>query len=191
MTFEIVKINGEPAIIGHGEIVIGDADRLLKVLIPSAKHSRGYFPLVLISPGGSVAAAFEVSRVIDKFPVFTYVPPGAECVSACAAIEFISGQEHLAIGNGKLGFHGCYNAATKEIISDCNEAIAQHSVNHGTAYGSVMAFIQHVPANEVIWIDGQQADCWAINRYTFSPQPEGYESCVFAAIRSGVPPKKQ
>lgn len=76
MTFDVMTVKGEPAIFGHGEITAGDATRLRSVLTPKAKHSYGYYSLVLESPGGSVQAAFELSRVIDSQYVNTYVAPG-------------------------------------------------------------------------------------------------------------------
>ena len=183
MTFEVVTMTGEPAILGHGDIVAGDAKRLRAVLNPAAKHSAGYFALVLSSPGGSVKAAFEVAKLMDKYPINTYVPPGAECISACAAIVFIAGQEHIVVQGGYLGFHGCYDSRTKKTLGFCNEEIANHAIEHGTAYGSVMAFIQHVPFDQIIWMDAEQSDCWAINRYKISPQPKNFEKCVFDSIR--------
>lgn len=44
MTFEIVQVGDEPAIISHGEIVSGDADRLRMVLIARAKHKGIFSP---------------------------------------------------------------------------------------------------------------------------------------------------
>lgn len=178
MTFDVVAMNGEPAIHGRGEIVPGDAVRLRAVLVPKAKHSYGYYTLVLESPGGSVQAAFELSRLIDSHYVNTYVGPGGRCVSACAAIVFIAGREHVAVPGAYLGFHGCFNAQTKRIESLCNEAIAEHAIAHGTAYGAVMAFIEKIPSNEVVWIGGREADCWGINQYDISPKPANYLQCV-------------
>lgn len=183
MTFDVAPMNGEPAIRARGEIVAGDAARLRAVLTPKAKHSYGYYTLVLESPGGSVQAAFELSRVIDAHYVNTYVAPGGRCVSACAAIVFIAGREHVAVPGAYLGFHGCFNAQTGRIESLCNEAIAEHAVAHGTAYGAVMAFIEKIPSNEVVWISGGEADCWGINRYDISPKPAKYLECVVNMVK--------
>jgi hypothetical protein len=57
----------------------------------------------------------------------------------------ISGREDVVLAGGRLGFHGCYDSQTKEVVDLCNDAIAQHALEHGTAYGSVMAFIDSVP----------------------------------------------
>lgn len=178
MTFDVVTMNGEPAIHARGEIVAGDAARLRAVLTPKAKHSYGYYTLLLDSPGGSVQAAFELSKVIDSQYVNTYVAPRGRCISACAAIVFIAGREHIAVPGAYLGFHGCFNAQTRRIETLCNEAIAEHAVAHGTAYGAVMAFIEKIPSDEVVWISGRDADCWGINRYDISPKPANYLQCV-------------
>ena len=186
MTFRTEMMQGEPVVIGDGPIVPGDAERLRAMLVPRNKHSAGYFPFLLNSPGGDVNAAFEMSRLMDKYPINTYVAPGSRCVSACAAIVFIAGKEHVAVPGSRLGFHGCYNIDTKEINNLCNEKIANHAFKHGTSYGSVMAFIQNIPYNRVIWMDGQDADCLAVNRYQISPTPIGYEKCIIDFIRDAL-----
>jgi hypothetical protein len=184
MTFDVVAKKGEPCIVGRGEIVAGDAGRLLAVLTPAAKHSEGYYSLALESPGGSVDAAFKLSKVIDSVYVNTYVATGGTCVSACAAIVFIAGREHVAVRGSRLGFHGCYDANTKRIVGLCNEEIAKHAVAHGTAYGSVMAFIHDTPADNVVWFTSREADCWGINRYGISPKPVIFEECVRLGIEN-------
>ena len=186
MTFEVVMLRAEPAIKATGEILQGDAERLKAVLVPMAKHSYGYYAMVLDSPGGDVAAAFEISRLMDKYPIHTYIAPNAKCISACAAIVFIAGKEHVAVPGSYLGFHGCYSGDTKAIIQLCNARIAEHAFQHGTAYGSVMAFIQEIPYDEIVWITGDQADCWGINKYAISSKPNGYEKCVRDAMNAAL-----
>jgi len=182
MTFEVVQRRGEPVIIASGEIGAGDSDRL-NATLSKARRSSGYYLLVLSSPGGSVKEAFALSRVMDGHYVITYVPSGSVCVSACAAIVFIAGREHVVDPDGKLGFHGCFDARTKKTVGFCNELIAQHAVAHGTAYGSIMAFIRDVPSSEIYWFNGEGVDCWAISRYEITSPPPNYERCVFDAIR--------
>jgi hypothetical protein len=186
MTFEVWNVGGEPAIIGDGEIRDGDATRLENVLTKEARHSAGYFALALNSPGGSVKPAFDLARVIDAYNINVYVPSHFVCVSACAAFVFISGREHVVLPGGRLGFHGCYDSRTKEIVDLCNDAIAQHALEYGTAYGSVMAFIRSVPHDEIIWFNSEQADCWAISRYEITSPPPNFEQCVFEAIRGAA-----
>lgn len=184
MTFEVVNMKGEPAILGSGEVIAGDAARLKIALTPKARHSLGYYALVLDSPGGSVKSAFEIAEVMDSHRVNTYVAPGGYCVSACAAIVFIAGREHVAVQGSHLGFHGCFDVNTRRIESICNEAIANHASSHGTAYGAVMAYIEKTPSEKIVWIDSQDADCWGINKYDISPEPSNYLSCVAANFRS-------
>ena len=174
----------EPAIRASGEIVAGDAGRLRAVFTPKARHSYGYYTLILDSPGGSVAAAFELSRIIDSHYVNTYVAPGGKCISACAAIVFIAGREHVTVEGGLLGFHGCFNSKTKKIERLCNEEVAEHAIAHGTSYGAVMAFIENIPHDQIVRISGEEADCWGINRYDISPKPSNYLQCVVDVLKS-------
>lgn len=183
MTFTARMMKGEPIIIATGEIKTGDDLRLKAQLTKKNMHSAGYFAMALASEGGSVEAAFALSKLMDDYPINTYVAPGASCMSACAAIVFIAGKEHVAVPGAKLGFHGCFERKTKKIDAECNERIANHALEHGTAYGSVMAFIQTVEPGRVVWLDGKDADCWAINKYQISPEPPGYEKCVIDGIK--------
>lgn len=187
MTFEVVMMRDEPAIRASGEIIAGDASRLKAVLTPKARHSYGYYALILDSPGGSVESAFDLSKVIDSHYVNTYVAPGGKCISACAAIVFIAGREHVAVEGALLGFHGCFNSRTRKIERLCNEEIAEHAFTHGTSYGAVMAFIESIPHDQIVWIRGKDADCWGINRYDISPKPSNYLQCVANLLN---PPKK-
>jgi hypothetical protein len=184
MTFEVINIRGEPAIRATGEIVPGDADRLTAVLGPNARHPLGYFNLVLDSPGGNVEAAFALAKLMDSHHFNTYVAPGATCVSACAAIVFMAGREHVAVKGARLGFHGCFSSKTKKIETLCNEQIAAHATAHGTSYGSVMAFIEEVPHDRIVWFDRRDADCWGINVYRLVPEPSNYYQCVIDAFKS-------
>ncbi|WP_218174294.1 hypothetical protein, partial [Pseudomonas tolaasii] len=113
----------------------------------------------------------------------TYIAPGGRCISACAAIIFIAGREHVAVPGSYLGFHGCFNTQTRKIETLCNEVIAEHAIAHGTAYGAVMAFIEKIPSDEVVWISGNEADCWGVNRYDISPKPVNYLKCVRNALK--------
>lgn len=183
MTIELDTMKGEPAILARGEIVPGDAKRLKAVLTSKAMHSSGYYALVLDSPGGSISEAFELSRIMDAHRVYTYVPPGGKCVGACASIVFIAGREHVAVKGSRLGFQGCPSARTKEIDVLCNEKIAEHAVAHGTSYGAVMAVIDGVQQDQILWVDGQAADCWGISRYDISPEPANYMKCVVDMIK--------
>lgn len=183
MEFQPWTHEGHPSIVGLGEIVPGDDARLRAMLTPANRHPRGHHLLILHSPGGQVEAAFAMARVMDAANVHTQVPDRARCASACAAIVFMAGQEHVVRPGGLLGFHGCVDVRTRRIAPACNERIAEHAVEHGTAWGSVMAFIAEVPADELIWIDHEGANCWALNRHLITPEPPDYEGCVFRMIK--------
>lgn len=115
MTFRIQwaeesKIN---LIIGEGPIEHGDAERLEKV-IPLADRDRyGNIRLYLNSPGGSVKAAFEIVKVMDREEFSAIVGSGSRCASACASIVYISARFHLVVGTGLIGIHSCYSVNKK------------------------------------------------------------------------------
>lgn len=185
MDFYVEQVGGEPAIFATGIIEMDDARKLMPLMRTENRHSEGYYAMVLSSDGGSVAGALEISDLMGTDFFNTYVLD--KCASACASVIFLAGKEHIVAPSGLLGFHGCYNAQNFEIVAQCNEKMAVHIVHNGNAYGALMAFIRDVPAHEMLWLDKEQADCYAINRYVITPKPEGYERCVFEIIRQSLP----
>jgi hypothetical protein len=119
-------------IAGEGPIVDGDAARL-KAIIPGAGRDRyGNIRLYLNSPGGSVAAAFAMVKIMDREEFSAIVSSNAACASACASIVYISARFHEVVGNGKLGIHSCYakttSAGNPEPSSFCNDIIAKNAI---------------------------------------------------------------
>ena len=128
------------AIFADGPIVEGDAERFQSLASKTGRDQFGNILVYLNSPGGSVAAAFELVRLMDDIEVTAIVGSGEECVSACSAIVFLSARLHLVVGTGRLGFHTCYmrdKAGAAETLPRCNEAIIQNAVDHGTSYGAL------------------------------------------------------
>lgn len=58
--------------------------------------------IVLHSQGGIVGEAMEVADLIHQRGLATYIPPGAECVSACVYV-FSAGRQRIV--QGELGVH--------------------------------------------------------------------------------------
>jgi membrane-bound ClpP family serine protease len=127
-------------VVGKGEILSGNAQRLEHALAKVKADRDGMKLLFLDSPGGSVAAAFEVAKVIDLAGnVVTGVRQGASCASACASILFIAGKIHIVGEGGKIGLHSCYNGKTNKADPLCNQRIAEFALEHGTEFGAVAA----------------------------------------------------
>lgn len=79
------------------------------------------------SPGGSVAKAIELGRLIRAMGLWTFQPRDFECVSACA-LAFMGGAERLA-QPGAIGVHRSTFGDASLSSDDAVEAIQQ-----GTAF---------------------------------------------------------
>ncbi len=196
MTFSIITMpDGHRIVAGVGEIVSGDAARLQVILQSADRDPWGNKSIALNSPGGSVAAAFEMVAVMDREKVSTIVPPGAKCASACAQVLFVSGIHRVVLEGGLLGMHSCSRAGIRSEL--CNEEIAMNAVAHGVAHGSVMAFMRYVGPSDILWFSSKDADCWGLAKWPpgmgYAPQPGELGPCVEAAIRQAsrvpVPPR--
>jgi hypothetical protein len=190
MDFSIANPGVIPVVFANGPIVEGDAERLRNALAQVPRDNSGMKTLALNSPGGSVEAAYKMASVMDSVGVSTVVPPSETCASACAAILFIAGKFHIVAEGGRLGLHTCYNGLTKIGDELCNESIASFAVQHGTAYGSVFAFMRHTSPGKVIWFSADMADCWGLSRYPQKEEPPTWNQCVLDLYRKlAAPPK--
>ena len=92
---------GGGVLLFSGDISIGDADRLKR------RIERGHISVIAFdSPGGSIAEALRIGRVIRSELIRTEVPYDAECHSACV-IAFAGGVERVP--HGPLGVHSFYS----------------------------------------------------------------------------------
>jgi uncharacterized protein YecT (DUF1311 family) len=182
--------DGFRIVLGSGEIVSGDGQRLQTALKFVRRDPFGNKNLALNSPGGAVSAAFEMVAVLDSERVTTIVPLGASCASACAQIVFVSGVHHVVLEGGRLGIHTCSHSATNVPSDFCNERIAMNAVAHGVAHGTLMAFMRYTPANEMIWFDAARVDCWGLSRWPpglgKDRAPGDFGPCVEEALRRAM-----
>ena len=82
----------------NGEIVRDTADSFYAML----EAHPDIVLLVLDSPGGLTEDARVVAETIYALGIDTFIPEGAECLSACSTIYF-GGRQHVVIG--ELGVH--------------------------------------------------------------------------------------
>jgi uncharacterized protein YecT (DUF1311 family) len=150
---------GINVLIAEGPIVSGDAERFMSESSKADRDAEGHVILVLNSLGGSVQAAFEFAKAMDRVGVFTIVPDNAMCASACASIIYPSGIRRNIVGSGRLGFHSCYTKKDGKVeeSSLCNEKIAQHAISRGIAHASVSLFVNDFGARDMAWVDRQVA----------------------------------
>jgi hypothetical protein len=163
MTFTIgPTIDGLHGVNANGEIVPGDARRLLAALAVADADASGSRRLYLNSPGGSVNEALEMARVLDRMKVTTVVRTGAACASACAEVLFISGSRNVLEYGALLGFHTCYIPVSRGPLPECNKAIADNAAAHGVDWGTAIVFLRAAGPSEMVWVGKALAECWGL-----------------------------
>jgi hypothetical protein len=187
LKLQIVKLpDGMRAVLASGSIVPGDAKRFAAALDSADKDHWGNKNVALNSEGGLVSEAFKIVEIMDKQEVSTIVPPGGSCASACAQIVFLAGKHHVVLEGGRLGIHSCSRAGISDQL--CNKAIAQQALEHGVEYGSVMAFEQYAAPSDMVWLNGDEADCWGLSRWppdTGKDRAPGEAApCVVKAVKA-------
>src|SRR5436309_4443318 len=70
---------GINVIIGEGPIIDGDAARLVAIVPRAERDKFGNIHLYLNSPGGLVAASFEIVTVMDRYAFRALVSANAIC----------------------------------------------------------------------------------------------------------------
>jgi hypothetical protein len=163
MTFSIgPTIDGLRGVNASGEIIPGDARRLLAALAMADEDASGSRRLYLDSPGGSVSEALGMAQVLDRMKVTTVVRTGAACASACAEVVFISGSRNVLEYGALLGFHTCYTRASRGPLPECNTAIADNAAAHGVDWGTAIVFLRAAGPSEMVWVGKALAECWGL-----------------------------
>ena len=189
MTIETITWREHHVVSAIGPVKAGDADRLVTALEDVEVLPHGAKVVLLDSPGGSVAAALEISTLIDELEtqIHMVVPDGARCASACASILLIAGDYRTVEPSGLVGQHSCSRGGVQD--EACNELLAQHAIQHGVSHGAVKAFVTYVAPEDILWFDREALDCWGILRYPFQAESgfEKSEPCFFQMIKGEFP----
>jgi hypothetical protein len=97
----------------HGTITKNDLQDVVDGISLLEKHptafysSSGRIPIKIIeldSPGGDVATAISIGKIIRKLGAETRIPNGATCSSSCSLV-FVSGVVRHMFGTARLGVH--------------------------------------------------------------------------------------
>jgi hypothetical protein len=180
--------DGDHYILAKGEIVAGDTERLRLALQLVGRNRYGDKEMALESGGGLVGEALKMVGLMDEEKVSTVVLPGATCASACAQIVFLAGIHRIVAEGGKLGMHTCAMGRNRSPL--CNQTIAQNALEHGTAYGSVMAFMEYTGPSEMVWFNSKDADCFGFTRWPLGvdrgTRPGEIAPCIREVINGAI-----
>jgi hypothetical protein len=98
-----------------GEILLGDADELTKIIKLANDGGRIVSGIRLNSPGGNISEAAKLAEIIRYGKIGTVVAAGATCASACFVI-FAGGTSKYASYSASVGVHGASDAEGRETI---------------------------------------------------------------------------
>jgi hypothetical protein len=193
MDFSILTMpDGLHVVLAKGDIVAGDSDRFRVALRTADRDTFGNKEIALNSGGGLVNEALAMVALMDQEKVTTIVPPGATCASACAQIIFLAGIQRTVLDGGRLGMHTC--SINGDSAPLCNQEIAQNALEHGTPYGSVMAFMRYTGPSKMVWLNSQDADCYGLTRwppgFNRGVQPGDIAPCVRSATNNLTDPSR-
>ena len=172
-------------VVGEGRIEDGDAKRFQSAVKRADRDDEGLVVFILDSPGGNVEAAFRMVDVMDKAHIYTVVPNGAKCASACASILFASGARRSVVGSGMLGFHSCYRHEGNTYAEDslCNEIIAANAMLRGVSHAAINRFVDKYGATEMAWV-GPNIACRSLQGLCKPGRLEGRSGAKDALARS-------
>jgi ATP-dependent protease ClpP protease subunit len=173
-----------------GEITTGTVSRLQKAL--ARWDQREVLFVRLNSPGGDIAAAMTMGRIIRKSRGHTMVEGNATCASACVLI-FGAGISRIFFEGAKIGVHRPALAAVpRERDMGAIEVIADQTARELRTYASEMNISQRliddmllVPPDSVRWLSPEERQSYGLglldpvyeetatldgaNRYNISP----------------------
>jgi membrane-bound ClpP family serine protease len=107
--------------------------------------------VLLDSPGGSVAAAIEIGKIIKRRGFKTAVPDFERCLSACALI-WLAGKERLVGGSASIGFHSTRPALTSFETSYRGNAAVEGYLAYALNRPELTAYVTKASPRSMTWL---------------------------------------
>ena len=156
-----------------GEIIPGDADRLLSKILGDKNRFLAHNKILLASDGGDVAEALRIAKLIKSLYTRVLVLPlTGRCVSACFFI-YASATQREADGERLVGIDRPYMVAAQGAATPPADA----AIADGGALTPVRDFLQEnaVPgylvdemlrhaSDDAYWLSADDERTWAIDR---------------------------
>jgi hypothetical protein len=161
------------------EITDEDANEFEKQIPELVNHVN--FQVLLDSPGGSVAAAIRIGRLVRKFDGTTRIETNGRCYSSCALI-FIAGVYRT--NAGELGLHRPYLAAQVEA-----EAVRQQVPK---MYAVVKGYVSEMGVSDLFYQQMMNTEPSGLIRYRDETERLiPMEDPVYEEIRVAVEARKR
>ncbi len=141
------------SIVLRGDIELGDAETLERLIETLDKDGHSPRRLLLDSPGGNLLGGIGLARLVRRHgDLATMVTYGSTCASVCFLV-FASGHEKFADYNSFVGVHGVADkdGHVSERTTAATMAMAHVSEELGVP-APINAKIVTTPPNEIVWL---------------------------------------
>ena len=191
MQFSVLQgSTGQKIVLAQGEIVEGDAGKLVRALRRASVDKHGTRTVWLNSPGGSVIDAMNMADVINAVGVTTVVPGKAMCASACASVVFVAGKYRTVEKGGQLLIHSCFDARNGQKMDECDAVISQRAQANGLSGRAMMAFQEIAPGPQYgVLFNAADAACFGLTHAPGKAELGDNAPCIQQALH-GRPKKK-
>jgi len=131
-----------------GTIDPGSAERVAAEI---AAHGEYIKTVALDSPGGAVAEALAIGRLIRDKGYETLVAAGALCASSCPLV-FAGGRERVATTQSAIGVHQIYAAAAAGSVSSRLQAAGNAMSEAQTLTAQVSRYLSGMGIADEVWL---------------------------------------
>jgi len=142
------------ALVSNGVLQLtGTIDPGAAARVQSEIDARGEYikTIALDSPGGAVADALAIGRVIRDKGYATSVAAGALCASSCPLI-FAAGRERVATARSAIGVHQIYAAAPADSLLSRVAAAGQAMSDAQTLTAQISRYLKGMGVDEEVWL---------------------------------------
>jgi hypothetical protein len=131
-----------------GTIDPGAADRVAAEI---AQHGEYIKTVALDSPGGAVAEALAIGKLIREKGYSTSVAAGALCASSCPLV-FAAGRERLAAEQSAIGVHQIYAATTAGSLAARLTAAGNAMSDAQTLTAQISRYLTAMGVADEVWL---------------------------------------
>lgn len=141
-----------------GEITLGDDLRLIAALDNAPPNSL----VVLTSPGGLIAPAMAMGRIIRKSGANTIA--SEVCASACGLI-WLAGTKRFTYSDAQIGFHAAYSGNNASVTGTGNALIGAYVSELGFG-DNVIRYVTEKPPEGMQWLNEREANLLGVDVVT-------------------------
>jgi hypothetical protein len=150
-----------------GEIVGGDAVRLMELVEASVQAQRPLPSLSLNSGGGLFLEGIRLAQIVKRFGLATYVEEGAYCASACFLV-FAAGKEKFASYSGRIGVHAAKHATGDAVSAAAGTQAMGLLLKRLGVSDAITQKMADTPHERVAWLSTPELQSIGVKPLSFS-----------------------